>query len=351
MWARRLTLVGALVAGVGCRLPGGPAPSDGAAAAREPEAPAVLVIAHRGASGYLPEHTLAAYALAHAQGADFIEPDVVMTRDGVPIALHDLELEGTTDVRERFPGRHRADGHYYAADFDLAEIRRLTARSRRPGRFAREGTGFPVPTLDEVLRLVSELNRLTGCRVGVYPELKSPSFHRRAGLSLEAAVLSALETHGFGGPEAPVFIQSFDPASLEYLRFELGSDLPLVQLVAGDEMAEALLSDAGLARVARYADAIGPNKRFVDRGESAAEGSALVRRARAHGLAVHPWTFRADAVPADHDSVEEEMRRYADLGVDGVFADHPDRAREALAGMRPPRTSRRRCGGVRRPGS
>lgn len=181
-----------------------------------------IVIAHRGASGYLPEHTLEAYAMAYALGADYIEPDVVMTKDGVLIALHDIHLELTTNVEVVFPGGARSDGRWYAADFTLAEIKQLSVHERAnpdgtpvfPNRFRVDSKGFHVPTLVEVIEMVQELNQATGRSVGIYPETKEPAFHDAAGLSMEEPLLALLASHGYAGPNAKVFIQSFDPRNL-----------------------------------------------------------------------------------------------------------------------------------------
>ncbi len=269
-----------------------------------------------------------------------------MTRDGVLVARHDLHLEATTDAAEVFPDRARADGRWYAADFDLAELRRLRAREPGSSRFRAAGGGFPVPSFEEVLELLAELNRRTGCRVGVYPELKEPAFHARAGLALEEALLASLERFGYRGRDARVRIQSFDPATLRRLRFELGSRLPLVQLVGAGAGQDALVSAAGLDEIARYAEGIGIDKRRLEAPGGA--GRELVGAAHARGLFVDAWTFRRDAVGPAHASFAAELAAFAfDLGVDGVFADHPDAARDAL--FRPRFWQRWLGGPARRP--
>ncbi|HYW92446.1 MAG TPA: glycerophosphodiester phosphodiesterase family protein [Gammaproteobacteria bacterium] len=290
--------------------------------------PSRTVIAHRGASGYLPEHTLAGYAMAHAMGADFLEPDLVMTRDGVLIARHDVILEDTTDIAAVFPDRSRADGHWYAADFELAEIRRLQARERTEHRFRRDSHGFPVPTFEELLQLVAELNRLTGRGTGVYPETKEPDFHRAAGLPMEEPLLALLERYRYREAADPVFVQSFDPENLRHMRESLGTKLRLVQLVSD----AASVTPGGLDTVAAYADAIGPDRRLIDPDDAGdAPGPRLVQDAHARGLLVHPYTFRADAVDPRYADFESELRRFCfEFGVDGVFSDHPDRATAVL---------------------
>lgn len=278
------------------------------------------IIAHRGACGYLPEHTLPAYAMAHAMGADYLEPDLVMTRDGVLIILHDIDLAATTDVAQRFPERRNARGHWCPADFDFAEIRQLQARERLEGRFRRDSRGFQVPAFEELLQLLSELNRLTGRRVGVYPETKSPAFHRRRGLPMEPPLLELLARYGYSSREDRVCIQSFDPDNLRQIREELGSELMLVQLLSRTPSATRL------DEIARYGDGIGPDKRLIEnRRRQPVRDNALVREAHARGLLVHPFTFRADQLTAGDSGLEDELRRfYFDYGVDGLFCDHPD---------------------------
>ncbi len=282
---------------------GGPpaaAPSAGAAC--------LEVIAHRGASGYLPEHTLPAYALGHGQGAGWIEPDVVLTADGVAIALHDVTLDRTTDVAERYPDRAREDGRYYAADFTFAELERLRVVESRPGRFPH--ATFRVPRLTDVLDLVDGLNRTTGREAGVYPELKSPDVQPGLG----DAVLAAL-----AGYDLPTLIQSFDAAALAALV----TDLPRVQLIASPRQ----LSPAGLDEIAVYAVAIGVPTILIYRDP------AIVERAHERELAVHAYTLRADQLAPGFDSLAAEVQALIDAGVDAVFTDHPDQVL-ALAAAR-----------------
>ncbi len=289
-------------------------------AAKSSDGKAPLVIAHRGASGYLPEHTLAAYAFGYAQGADYVEPDLVMTKDGVLICLHDIHLEGTTDVEERFPDRGRADGRWYAADFTLEEIRTLRAHERLPGRFPGGKSSFHVPTFSEMIELVQGLNESTGRKVGIYPELKAPAWHREQGLAMEKTFLEVVESYGYKGPDAAIFVQCFEAPPLERMR-EMGSELPQIQLVSGGQASE-FLSAEGLERVARYAQGVGPSKTILERDRS------IVARAHDAGLALHPYTFRADDVPEEYGSFDEELERfYVELGVDGLFTDFPDAAR------------------------
>ena len=285
-----------------------------------------IVIAHRGASGYLPEHTLPAYALAHGMGADYIEPDLVLTRDGHLICLHDIYLQATTNVERVFPDRAREDGRWYAADFTLEEIRRLQAEERLGNRFPRGSSRFAVPSFAEMIELVQGLNERTGRTVGIYPELKAPAWHRAEGKAMEEALLEIIERYGYRESGAPIFVQSFEEESLRRLR-ELGSELPQVFLMAEAQQYRRFLSAEGMAGVAAFADGIGPAKTMLERQPE------LIGWAHDAGLTVHPYTFRADQVPDRHDSHEAELERYLfELGVDGVFTDFPDRARAVLDG-------------------
>ena len=290
----------------------------------------VVVIAHRGASGERPEHTLESYRLAIEQGADYIEPDLVMTRDGVLIARHENEIGGTTDVANHpeFAARRRAqiiDGEtmtgWFTEDFTLAEIKGLRARERlpalRPRNCAFDGR-FPVPTFEEILQLVAETNRRrsTGPRIGVYPETKHPAHFAAIGLPQEQAVLAALDRFDYGREGSPVFIQSFDPNNLRQLRDM--THLPLVQLL------EHELGD--LHRIAEYADGIG-----IAKSLATATGIA---DAHSLDLTVHVWTFRAENeflpadlkigdAPAGYGNLDAEIERYLSRGIDGFFTDFP----------------------------
>ena len=273
-----------------------------------------IVIAHRGASGYRPEHTLAAYELGARQGADYIEPDLVATRDGELVARHENEISGTTDVADHpeFADRRTTkeiDGQAYdgwfTEDFTLAELKTLRARERipdvRPENAAYDGE-YEIPTLQEVIELAVRLG------VGIYPETKHPAYHRSLGLALEPRLVEALR-----GADMPVFVQSFDPASLRELGGEVAH--PLVQLIGKGPV--------DVAAVAEYAHAIGPAKQLVD--------AELVGAAHAAGLAVHPYTFRREPryLPEGDPDLPAELRRHYEMGVDGVFTDNPDVAVQA----------------------
>lgn len=305
-----------------------------------------IIIAHRGASAYLPEHTLPAKAMAHALKADFIEQDVVLTADGVPIVLHDIHLDSTTDVATVFPDRAREDGRFYAIDFTLAEIRQLRAHERRgadgkavfPERFpAMEGLSG-VPTLSEEIALIDGLNRSSDHRAGIYVEMKGSAFHHREGQDLPAAVLKVLQDGGWAERRDLVFLQSFEPEALRQLKYEHKTELPLIQLIAENAWDESglvdfdqLRTDEGLDAVAEYANGIGPwlMQLYTGVDESGApQLTDLAKRAQARGLLVHPYTFRADQLPPGIKSFAQLHRLFfQDLQVDGVFSDFPDRSR------------------------
>jgi glycerophosphoryl diester phosphodiesterase len=312
-------------------------------------ADAPLVIAHRGASAYLPEHTLPAKALAHAMGADFIEQDVVLSRDGVPVVLHDIHLERTTDVASIFPDRARDDGRFYAMDFSLRELRALRAFERRdadgapvfPGRFPAVDGLSGIPTLLEEIRLIEGLNRSRGQSAGLYIEMKASGLHAAHGLDLPAAVLEVLRETGWDQRPDAVFLQSFEPAVLKRLRHELGTPLPLIQLIGDNSWGEDggvdydwLQSDAGLDDIAGYADGIGPWIMQLYRGrddDGRPRISDLAERAHVRGLLVHPYTFRADQLPPGMASFDDLQQLFLiDLRVDGIFTDFPDRSRQFI---------------------
>lgn len=325
-----------------------------------------LIIAHRGASGHVSEHTLAAYALAVFQGADYIEPDLVMSRDGQLVARHDNELGLTTDVAKHpeFASRKRTqvvDGSslegWFSEDFSLAELKTLRAIERipqiRPSNTRSDGQ-FEIPTLQEIIDLVKRLEASEGRQIGLYIETKHPTHFQQLGLALEPPLVAQLKSNGYDSAEAPVYIQSFEVDNLKALS-QL-TPIRLVQLlwIEGqpyDQQASGttlsytqMLTPAGLQDIARYAAGIGPEKSQViprDAAGKLSQPTSLVNDAHAAGLIVHPFTFRAENNflpvdlrkgddPAVHGEIEAEVRSYLATGIDGLFIDHPDVA----AGLR-----------------
>jgi len=308
--------------------------------------PQKVVIAHRGASGYLPEHTLAGKALAYGMGAHFIEQDLVLTKDDQPVVLHDIYLDTVTDVATVFPDRRRDDGRYYAIDLSLAEIKTLRVSERIElqsgtavftGRFPVCRMPFQVPTLVEEIELVQGLNKSTGRDVGIYPEIKSPAWHRAQGKDISRIVLQVLQRSGYRNKSDNVFLQCFDANELQRIRHELDCHLRLVQLIGANEWNEAatdfdrLRTSQGLQEIAQYADGIGPWLPQVVPGkdnQGRLRISELVHQAHRHGLLVHPYTLRADQMPDYANSFEELLRIVlVDADADGVFTDFPDRVR------------------------
>jgi len=318
-----------------------------------------IVIGHRGASGYRPEHTLASYRLAIEMGADYIEPDLVSTKDHVLVARHENEISGTTDVADHpeFADRKTTktiDGvavtGWFTEDFTLAELKTLRAKERlpdiRPANTAFDGL-YQIPTFQQVINLAKRR------RVGIYPETKHPTYFRSIGLPLEEPLLGTLRANGYRGPNAPVFIQSFEVGNLKALSRK--TRLPLVQLldatgrpydfvVSGDPRTYAdLATPAGLAEIATYADGVGPNKNLIvprDAQNRLTSPTTLVRDAHQAGLLVHPWTFRRENTFLPEDfrqgnpaspvylqatgDFPAELRLFYKLGVDGLFSDNPD---------------------------
>jgi glycerophosphoryl diester phosphodiesterase len=340
-------------------------PADGEALAEE-----VLVIGHRGASGYRPEHTLASYELAARMGADFVEPDLVSTKDGVLVARHENEISTTTDVADRpeFADRKATKTvddveltGWFTEDFTLEELRTLRAVERLPD-VREENTLYDglyqVPTFTEVLELRARLSEELGREIGVYPETKHPTYFDGLGLSLEEPLVAALEEAGLDEEDSPVFVQSFETANLRELA-EDGVEVPLVQLLsatgapydlvaAGEDTTYADLSSAeGLEGVAEYASGVGPEKAQVvprTADDELGEPTSFVDDAHDAGLLVHPYTFRNENsfLPAelregegqaedldDYGQALEEQRIFLELGVDGLFTDNPDTGVEA----------------------
>lgn len=352
-----------------------------------------LVVGHRGATGYLPEHTLASYQLAILRGADFIEPDLVSTKDGILIARHEVNIKDTTDVASHpeFAGRFKTktidgapESGWFADDFTLAEIRTLRA-TQRLGFRPQEFNGlYQIPTFDEVIELAQRSSERLGRVIGVYPETKHPTYHQHAGLPLERKLVQALERHGWNQRRAPVFIQSFEVGNLK--RLNSMTPVRLVQLVdaldtsldgtiipyspydfvvAHDARTYAdLVTPAGLAEIATYADGVSPWKRYIvsvagvdadhdgqaddvngdgvvdDSDKHVLPPTSLIRDAHAAGLLVHTWTFRNESRYLGREygnNPAQEYLQFFCLGVDGLFSDFPDTAVSAreLLGLAP----------------
>ncbi|MDT5042122.1 MAG: glycerophosphoryl diester phosphodiesterase [Actinoplanes sp.] len=323
-----------------------------------------LIIAHRGASGYRPEHTLESYRLAIRTGADYIEPDLVSTRDGVLVARHEHEISGTTDVaaHPEFARRRTTkttDGEtaagWFTEDFTLSELRTLRAIERlprvRPQNANFDGR-FEIPTFDEILDLARVEGERLGRPIGVYPETKHPSFFAGVGLALEEPLLATLRRHGLDSADAPVLIQSFEVGNLVDLAAR--TRVRLIQLLdsTGAPVDRAapyrqMASADGLAVIAEYAYGIGAHKDLV--APRRADGSlqpatSVVDDAHAAGLAVHAWTFRAEnrflpleyrigADPNSRGDIISEYEVFLRLGVDGLFTDHPDTLAAARLGL------------------
>ena len=316
-----------------------------------------IVIAHRGASGYRPEHTLASYLLAIEQGADFIEPDLVATKDGHLIARHEPMLDSTTDVGAHPEFAHRRttrllDGHevtaFFASDFTLAEIRTLRAVQANPARSKDYDGLYEIPTFEEILTLARDEGVKRGRIIGVYPETKHPAFHLALDLPLEDRVLEMLRRFGLDREGGPVFIQSFESANLQYLRTR--TKLPLVQLLddgaleydaSGTRVTGVRIPQFGDPRggtppvslndIAAYATAIGPWKRQIVRDvkQPTLLPTDLIAQAHAARLKVHTYTFRNEAATLAPEYANDPLREYRqfyELGIDGVFSDFPDTA-------------------------
>ena len=378
----RLVSLIAIAAALGAALPA-------AAQERTLSGERALVVGHRGASGYLPEHTLEAYKLAIEQGADFIEPDLVVTKDGVLIARHEPMLGGTTDVgnKPEFASRkttRKVDGvdtnDWFASDFTLAEIKTLRAKQSMAERDQSKNGQFAVPTLQEVIDLAKAESARVGRTIGIYPETKHPTFHTALGLPLEDRLLDALKAAGWTEKTSPVIIQSFETANLKYLRGKTG--VRLVQLVDGDDVDingnvtlappydkpydfvvvgdkrtnKDLVTAEGLKEIKTYADGVGPWKPYIlatkavdanndgkaddvngdgktdEQDRVLAQPTSVVKDAHAAGLFVHTWTFRNEprrlASTFKGDPTAEYKAFYA-AGVDGLFSDFPDTAVKA----------------------
>jgi len=302
-----------------------------------------LVIAHRGASGYLPEHTLEAVTLAYAQGADFIEQDLVVTKDSKIIVLHDIHLETVTNVEQVFPNRKRQDERYYVLDFTLAELQTLNVHERQdaegkqvfPNRYQGTGT-FQIATFEEQIELIQQLNRQFNKTTGFYPEIKSPAWHKEQGIDISQLVMTILRKHKLDDADKAIYVQCFDFAETQRLRNNLNAKVKLIQLFAENDWLESptdydiLKTPAGLKAIAKVAQGIGPwIPQLIDL--ETMQPTALVKQAHIAGLQVHPFTFRKDAMPDNVSTQQTLQLLFKGLKVDGLFTDFTDTVVDYLA--------------------
>ncbi|MGY8970182.1 MAG: glycerophosphodiester phosphodiesterase [Flavobacteriales bacterium] len=295
----------------------------------------ITVVAHRGASGYLPEHTLASKVMAYAMQVDYIEQDVVLSKDDVPIVIHDILLDDVTNVLEKFPNRKREDGRYYVIDFTFKEIKTLAVTERfdsetglqiYPNRFPKGTSSFRLHSLQDEIELIQGLNKSTGKNIGIYPEIKKPEFHHENGKDISKIVLNILSDYGYKTKNDKCIVQSFDAIELERIRKELKSQLFLVQLMEFSEQKNLL------EFYASYADGIGPWYKHLISSKTADGFSftPLIKEAHKLDLVVHPYTFREDQLD-EFDSFEQMIDVIIhQAGADGGFTDFPDRMREIL---------------------
>ena len=325
-----------------------------------------IVIAHRGASGYLPEHTLASKSMAYAMGAHYIEQDLVMTKDDQIIVFHDLYLDRVTNVAEVYPDRKRKDGRYYVIDFTIEELKRLEVSERfkvdqgeyipkYPERFPLWKSSFRIHTFAEEIELIQGLNKSMGKSVGIYPEIKAPWFHRIQGKDISKKVLKILKQYGYTTKNDLVYLQSFDPDEVKRIGRELfpefNIEIKLIQLIARTEWGETMiyqdgkmipydyawmLQKGGMQKISQYADGVGPWMGMIVKDKSRRNSlivTDIVNSAHHAGLQVHPYTFRLDSgklprYASDFDELLDIF--YFQIGVDGVFTDFPDRAVDFL---------------------
>lgn len=294
------------------------------------------VIAHRGASGYLPEHTLEAVILAYAQGADYIEQDLVLTKDLQLVVLHDIHLETVTDVEQVFPTRKREDGRYYALDFTLAELKTLRVHERTDEQgkqvFSQRFDGqsdFRIATFEQEIELIAQLNRQFKRNVGLYPEIKSPAWHKSQGVDISQLVLNTLRKHNLDNLDSQVYVQCFDFAEVQRLRNDLGAKVKLVQLLAENSWNESasdydfLRTPQGLKEIAKVAQGIGPWLPHLMNIETM-QPTSLMHDAHAQNLLVHPYTFRKEQLPANLTAEQTLAVLFDTLQVDGIFTDFTD---------------------------
>lgn len=282
-----------------------------------------IVVAHRGASGYLPEHTLEAYTLAHSFNVDYIEPDLVMTKDDQLVILHDIHLDKTTNVARIFPKRKRKDGQYYAIDFTLKELKKLKVHERLKGkRFPNKKAKFEIPTFKEFIELIQGLNKTRNKKIGIIPEIKSPEFHMKAGKDITKKTLMVLAQYGYDKNEMTI-IQCFHAPTLKRIKFEFKSKISLFQLIAENSWNETstdyelMMTEKGIREVSTYADGIGPWYPQLDQ-------KPLVKWAHQNNLKVIPYTHRVDDLPFATSNEAFLNKLFIDQKIDGIFSDFSD---------------------------
>lgn len=324
-----------------------------------------LIIAHRGSSAYLPEHTLESKVLAYAQGAPYIEQDVVMSKDDALIVIHDLYLDKTSDVAEKFPERKRKDGHFYVIDFTLSELKSLKmsegfkgendSTNAYPNRFPAKKSYFTINTLEEEIELIQGLNKTLKRDVGIYVETKRPWFHKQEGKDISKKTLEVLKKYGYTKKDSKVYFQSFDYPDLVRVKKELlpqlGMDIKLVALVGLNDWLETyelknnqwqpydfnyLVDVKNYPEIAKIVDGIGPTYALIFDTQKSSKGNIIandfVKNAHKFKLQVHPYTIRADALPSYAASAEELFDAVLfKAGADGVFTDFVDLGLKFLA--------------------
>ncbi|SNR13943.1 glycerophosphodiester phosphodiesterase [Tenacibaculum jejuense] len=294
-----------------------------------------IVVAHRGASGYVPEHTMEAKAMAYAMHPDYIEQDLVLSKDNVPVVIHDIHLDEVTNVAEVFPDRKRKDERYYVIDFTFEEIQQLkvyerfdhkTGKQFYPNRFPKGKGNFRLHSFQQEIELIQGLNQSTGNHIGIYPEIKDPAFHHENGKDIVKITLEILSEYGYKTKADKCIFQCFDAKELERIRKDLKSDLFLIQLIEFPEETK------NLQHFATYADGIGPwYKQIIDKKvDDKWQFTSLVEDAHKLGLKVHAYTFRADQL-GDFSSFEEHVNTLLfEANIDGCFTDFPDKVIKVL---------------------
>lgn len=306
------------------------------------QAPKKTIIAHRGAPGYVPEHSLLGVAMAHSFNVDYIEPDLVLSKDNKLVVLHDIHIDTTTNVKEIFPKRKRKDGRFYAIDFTLNELKRLSLNERInlktgkrvfPNRYPLKKTKLEIPTFKEFLELVNELNKTRNKNIGIYPEIKSPEFHMREGKDIAKITFQFLDKNNLNRKDADIYVQCFYPMTLIRLKDEMKAKFPMIQLIAENSWNESsidydnLQSYEGLKDMAPYIKGIGP---YINQLYTIEDGkikkTQLVEWAHKLGLKVHAYTHREDSLPPGFKAEKELLDfLFNEVKIDGIFSDFSDR--------------------------